>query len=193
MARQGPIFHGRTGLGRASRTLAFAVGLEYGPHPFPWPSRTPRAGHAPVAQLDRASDYGSEGWEFESLRARQCFQYLTWISGRYAGLFFVPGNNWGNSARILPPAPERARSGSGRARAGPGGGTGCRWRVPGPHLFEFSNRSQGHTHRGTRGGGGFWRGTPLVAVFAHTDAPDCKWSAIAQGADIGPRYVCFEV
>ena len=25
---------------------------------------------APVAQLDRASDYGSEGWEFESLRAR---------------------------------------------------------------------------------------------------------------------------
>src|SRR3954465_4741041 len=26
---------------------------------------------APVAQLDRASDYGSEGWEFESLRARK--------------------------------------------------------------------------------------------------------------------------
>src|SRR3546814_904677 len=25
---------------------------------------------APVAQLDRASDYGSEGWEFESSRAR---------------------------------------------------------------------------------------------------------------------------
>ena len=24
----------------------------------------------PVAQLDRASDYESEGWEFESLRAR---------------------------------------------------------------------------------------------------------------------------
>ncbi len=24
-----------------------------------------------VAQLDRASDYGSEGWEFESSRARQ--------------------------------------------------------------------------------------------------------------------------
>ena len=24
----------------------------------------------PVAQLDRASDYGSEGWGFESLRAR---------------------------------------------------------------------------------------------------------------------------
>ncbi len=25
--------------------------------------------NAPVAQLDRASDYGSEGWEFESFRA----------------------------------------------------------------------------------------------------------------------------
>ena len=25
---------------------------------------------APVAQLDRASDFGSEGWGFESLRAR---------------------------------------------------------------------------------------------------------------------------
>ena len=27
--------------------------------------------HAPLAQLDRASDYGSEGQEFESLRAYQ--------------------------------------------------------------------------------------------------------------------------
>ena len=26
---------------------------------------------APVAQLDRASDYGSEGWGFEFLRARE--------------------------------------------------------------------------------------------------------------------------
>ncbi len=23
-------------------------------------------------------------------------------------------------------------------------------------------------------------------------SPDCKWSAIGPGADIGPRYVCFE-
>ena len=29
----------------------------------------------PVAQLDRASDYESEGWEFDSLRARQNFYY----------------------------------------------------------------------------------------------------------------------
>jgi hypothetical protein len=28
-------------------------------------------GRAPVAQLDRASDFGSEGWGFDSLRARQ--------------------------------------------------------------------------------------------------------------------------
>jgi hypothetical protein len=26
--------------------------------------------NAPLAQLDRASDFGSEGWGFESLRAR---------------------------------------------------------------------------------------------------------------------------
>ena len=27
-----------------------------------------------VAQLDRASDFGSEGWGFESLQARACFR-----------------------------------------------------------------------------------------------------------------------
>ena len=31
--------------------------------------------HAPVAQLDRASDFGSEGWGFESSRA--CFVKTT--------------------------------------------------------------------------------------------------------------------
>ena len=30
----------------------------------------PTIAAAPVAQLDRAFDYGSKGWEFESLRAR---------------------------------------------------------------------------------------------------------------------------
>ena len=29
--------------------------------------------NAPVAQLDRATDYGSVGWGFESLRARHRF------------------------------------------------------------------------------------------------------------------------
>jgi hypothetical protein len=29
--------------------------------------------NAPVAQLDRASDYGSEGWGFESLQAHHLF------------------------------------------------------------------------------------------------------------------------
>jgi hypothetical protein len=33
---------------------------------------------APVAQLDRAPDYESGGREFESLRARQQFQRLSW-------------------------------------------------------------------------------------------------------------------
>src|SRR5271165_2885295 len=35
-----------------------------------------RTGCAPVAQLDRAPDYESGGQEFESLRARQSFQYV---------------------------------------------------------------------------------------------------------------------
>ena len=37
------------------------------------PHRPPAEARAPVAQLDRASDYGSEGWEFESSRARHYF------------------------------------------------------------------------------------------------------------------------
>src|SRR6266851_8493703 len=32
---------------------------------------------APVAQLDRASDFGSEGWGFESLRARQTSECIS--------------------------------------------------------------------------------------------------------------------
>ena len=32
--------------------------------------------HAPVAQLDRASDFGSEGWGFESLQACYIFRKL---------------------------------------------------------------------------------------------------------------------
>src|SRR5690242_11749773 len=39
---------------------------------------------APVAQLDRASDYGSEGWEFESLRART--KKCTLVGGVLQGL-----------------------------------------------------------------------------------------------------------
>jgi hypothetical protein len=38
----------------------------------PWDGTTAaRLIHAPVAQSDRASDYGSEGWGFESLRAHR--------------------------------------------------------------------------------------------------------------------------
>lgn len=33
--------------------------------------RSPPAPPAPLAQLDRASDFGSEGWGFESLRAHR--------------------------------------------------------------------------------------------------------------------------
>jgi hypothetical protein len=34
---------------------------------------TVKYSQAPVAQLDRASAFGAEGWEFESLRAHQIF------------------------------------------------------------------------------------------------------------------------
>ena len=36
-------------------------------HPFPF---RPAGSIVSVAQPDRASDFGSEGWEFESLQAR---------------------------------------------------------------------------------------------------------------------------
>ncbi len=38
---------------------------------------------APVAQLDRAPDYGSGGWGFESLRARQFHEFA-----------LCPGRTW---------------------------------------------------------------------------------------------------
>ena len=58
--------------------------------------------NAPVAQLDRASDYGSEGCEFESRRARQ-------LKKAPRGVFFVAKlgvdensqrvRNWSNRRR----------------------------------------------------------------------------------------------
>jgi hypothetical protein len=60
---------GRTPLGRPFFTPNHTLGLPpcrgtgHPLHPAPW--------QAPVAQLDRVLDYGSRGWEFESLRARQ--------------------------------------------------------------------------------------------------------------------------
>ncbi len=47
----------------------------------------------PVAQLDRASDYESEGWEFESLRARQ--QFREFVGKIFSKAFTVEslGNN----------------------------------------------------------------------------------------------------
>ncbi len=64
--------------------------------PFPWPAKAPRAGPAPVAQLDRASDYGSEGWEFESLRARHVFNGLLYFSANVS----TYGKQAGSSKKI---------------------------------------------------------------------------------------------
>jgi hypothetical protein len=45
---------------------------------------------APVAQLDRASDFGSEGWGFESLRARQIYPAERHTDHQWRESFFTP-------------------------------------------------------------------------------------------------------
>src|SRR5947209_20193586 len=68
------------------QALARPGGLGYCPPPW----------HAPVAQLDRAPDYESGGWEFESLRARHSTQYrasLSWFSS-VARRFFCSGGRF---------------------------------------------------------------------------------------------------
>jgi hypothetical protein len=47
-----------------------------------------------VAQLDRASDYESEGRAFESLRARQGFQGLSPYLSSLSAVRFSVGQHW---------------------------------------------------------------------------------------------------
>ena len=71
---------------------------------------------APVAQLDRASDYGSEGYGFESFRARlngkwlSLVEHLVWDQG-------VAGSN-----PVFPTSKNRGLSSAGRAPALHAGG-----------------------------------------------------------------------
>src|SRR5215510_6708852 len=67
-------------------TERWPSGLRRTPAKRVYPKRVPRvqiplspplSDRAPVAQLDRAPDYGSGGWGFKSLRARQTVQLLT--------------------------------------------------------------------------------------------------------------------
>ncbi len=44
---------------------------------------------APVAQLDRASDYGSEGWGFESSRAYQLI-FTIHLHSKFPDKFIIP-------------------------------------------------------------------------------------------------------
>ena len=40
--------------------------------------------------MDRASDYGSEGWEFDSLQAQKMFRKGNfWVYSKYRGEFFL--------------------------------------------------------------------------------------------------------
>ena len=50
--------------------------------------------HAPVAQLDRASDFGSEGWGFDSLRAYSA--KLREIVD-FCGVFCISGDSFNSS------------------------------------------------------------------------------------------------
>src|SRR5207344_864839 len=67
-------------------TERWPSGLRRTPAKRVYPKRVPRvqiplspplSDRAPVAQLDRAPDYGSGGWGFKSLRARQENRQLT--------------------------------------------------------------------------------------------------------------------
>jgi hypothetical protein len=66
---------------------------------------------APVAQLDRASVYGTEGREFESLRAR-------WTNGQETRGFWPDlDGRWSRKRQLLPPSKiTNRRSCLGRAR-----------------------------------------------------------------------------
>ena len=57
----------------ASPSLVYGAGLliPLGGNPLERSNRSASANEAPVAQVDRVSDYGSEGWGFESLRAHK--------------------------------------------------------------------------------------------------------------------------
>src|SRR5215475_10283656 len=67
-------------------TERWPSGLRRTPAKRVYPKRVPRvqiplspplSSRAPVAQLDRAPDYGSGGWGFKSLRARHTNQQFT--------------------------------------------------------------------------------------------------------------------
>src|SRR5215472_8982892 len=56
----------------------------------------------PVAQLDRASDFGSEGWGFDSLRGRHCTSGLEVACSETSGRKFY--NQTAPSAEVSMPA-----------------------------------------------------------------------------------------
>ncbi len=86
-------------IGRAPACGAGCYGFEprEAPH-FPFP-------RALVAQLDRASDFGSEGWGFESLRAYHRFFPSIGSKRAYARPRYAPCGSWDDAVSSL----ERAR------------------------------------------------------------------------------------
>ena len=88
------------------------------------------------------------------------------------------------------PAPGRARSGAGRARSGPGGGI-VGGRFPAHTFSNFSDRSQGHTRRGTRGGG-FRGGYPPLSPFSRAEAHPERRSTAGWPGSPAPERATFD-
>ena len=65
---------------------------------------------APMAQLDRASDYGSEGWGFESFWARHEIQNTT-----LRGVFNLSPTGYEPDKRVRPAAKRQNNAGSPQA------------------------------------------------------------------------------
>jgi hypothetical protein len=98
----------------------------------------------PVAQLDRASDFGSEGWGFDSLRGRQCAR----------------GPSLGSGFRLRAQTPaERLKFDSLRGRQcarGPSLGSGFRLRAQTPaERLKFDSLRGRQCARGPSLGSGF--------------------------------------
>jgi hypothetical protein len=79
-------------------TERWPSGLRRTPAKRVYPKRVPRvqiplspppSDRAPVAQLDRAPDYGSGGWGFKSLRARQFSSNLRATSPLFFPIVFI--------------------------------------------------------------------------------------------------------
>jgi hypothetical protein len=116
------------------RTAPFELGQRpLASPPTVWHNFAPWA--APVAQLDRASDYGSEGWGFEFLPVRHCYPVPS-TQHRLVCVVPLPPTYDATHRRLQTavrrPPPTPARHSANRVRS------------HGPSAIDLTNREQGH-------------------------------------------------